>query len=146
MVGGIFRNGWLQKWTLGVGSGTTTTTTTVVSVQTLVNASSQLLNWPHSVAQDPCTRTLLVANADDNAIMDIPCDDETSVSDSSGFASACSSFGSMQTFSNSFSYPLGLHTTVPFDTSATHQDELCSSNTANSLLPLIVVGLSLIHI
>ena len=103
LVGGLNQSGWAQRWTLAAKSDGTNS---FVSATSLVNQTSRSLNWPHSIAQDPCSGTLFVANADDNAVNDLPCSKPLF---DNNFHAACDTYGSLQNFSTDLHRPLGLH-------------------------------------
>ena len=70
VVGGEFTSGWAQRWNLVTTEGAAHL---FDGFSVLVSNTSGKLNWPHSVAQDACTGSLYIANANDNVIDELAC-------------------------------------------------------------------------
>eukprot|EP00750_Incisomonas_marina_P033101 INCI9564.1.p1 GENE.INCI9564.1~~INCI9564.1.p1 ORF type:complete len:429 (+),score=74.56 INCI9564.1:184-1470(+) len=130
LVGGVGREGWVQEWEI---STTGSNVGSVVSRQYLVSADSSRLNWPHAIAQDVCSATLSVANANDNEVAAIPCSDqeeETSTGE-------CFSFGQILNFSSAFYNPIGL---LPFSSISAAGTGACTATAPETFLQFFVTG------
>lgn len=95
ITGGTFTNGWVKQWNVENSN--------IVSSFDLVSAESGLLNWPHALLENTCTGSIYVANADDNMINVIPCNETIDPSQQ-----LCQQFSSILGNLTSVNNPIGL--------------------------------------
>eukprot|EP00750_Incisomonas_marina_P017946 INCI2655.1.p1 GENE.INCI2655.1~~INCI2655.1.p1 ORF type:complete len:457 (-),score=80.91 INCI2655.1:1660-3030(-) len=132
VVGGEFTSGWAQRWNLVTTEGAAHL---FDGFSVLVSNTSGKLNWPHSVAQDACTGSLYIANANDNVIDELACSQPV-VGDN--FQVACNAYTTVFNATNVFTNPLGLHEVIQSGSSSSSDE--CSGTSEKSNGMLIVTG------
>jgi len=125
VVGGVGTAGWAQMWSLSTNP---TALGNVTETTVLVSSSSGVFNWPHAIVQDPCSGSLFVADADDNVVDTLQCQDPTA-------GAGCTSFAAVQNWTSQFFNPLGLHSILTLDDVASGS---CPDSTSNP--PMFVTG------